>query len=75
MSQLALEPNLQYVIYSANESAVAQGASDKGYWSAGGGWGEEAAATLYTKADAVRTALPPSLGDDAQFLPFVRPQD
>ena len=54
---------LLYVIYSANEAAINDGA---GYWSNAFGWVEcETDATLFTKAEKERLNFPVSTGSDA----------
>ena len=65
---MATAESLQYVIYSPNESALAD--SDGGYWSAGKGWGFRPDATVFTVKEACSMALPASLGEDARLLPF-----
>lgn len=53
-----------YVIYSANEASVGDGA---GFWSNDDGWVEEECATRFTEREKATLHLPMSTGGDAHW--------
>lgn len=56
----------RFAIYSPNEAAIQDGA---GYWNSNMGWGDEIAATLFTKEETEVLGLPLSTGKDARWVP------
>lgn len=60
-----MHASLEFVIYSANESATNGGA---GFWSKTNGWVEFDEASVFTRSESETMGLPASTGQDAKWV-------